>query len=434
MGQTMKRIHSMGCAAALIANRFLIVIRCSISPRLGFALILLASLATTPAASAQFQYTPEHPDVEIMVTNAVSYMNSTRSQKIGESTLKSLAIVQAHKRYFQEVPRDNAVVNATIGRILAMFPDETADEDDSRPGGTAITILNQDEVYFPSLATILLAEFDKVKYKEEIKRLLKALQDRQRPNGAFTYLKQPNTADTSQTQYVALALMVAKHHGFRIDVNVADRALEWLVASQRPGGYWEYKLFVSDPNSPGTSSNLPATHSIHAAALGTAYLTADVLQLSKRKKSMSKAVTIDSQKLPSTVMVYTKPFDGEEEDAPTVGPLVNFDMGRLSNSYRAGNKWLEDNFTVAPPRWKYYYLYALERYAWFREQSEGDVGDGALREWYDDGVNDLLASQEENGRFRNKSFWVDLGSSRIPSCDPRTARFKPRKPNEAWRT
>ena len=395
----MKRIDDMMRAAMSFPKGF------AVTQRFGFAFILIVSFSFAPKATAQFQYTPEHTDVEIMVTNAVGYMNNSRSQKIGESTLKSLAIVQAHKRYYQEVPRDNQVVNATIERILAMFP--KVDPESGGPGGTKKTILNQDEVYFPCLATILLAEFDKVKYKDQIKQLIKALQDRQRPNGAFTYLKQPNSADTSQTQYVALALMVAKHHGFRIDKEVADKTLKWLVASQQPGGYWEYKLFVSDPNSPGKSANLPATHSIQAAALGSAYLMADVLQLSKRKKSMSKAVTIDSQKLPGTVMVYAQPLDDDEDNAPILGPLVKFDMGGLSNSYRAGNAWLEQNFDIAPNRWKYYYLYALERYAWFREQSEGDVGDGAMRDWYDRGVNHLLAQQEDNGRFRNKTFQAE---------------------------
>jgi hypothetical protein len=69
----------------------------------------------------------------------------------------------------------------------------------------------------------------------------------------------------------------------------------------------------------------------------------------------------------------------------------------LQASLRGGNVFIEKNFEIAPKDWTFYYLYALERYAWFREQTEGDMGNGRLTTWYDEGVNFIKSCQLDNG-------------------------------------
>ena len=44
-------------------------------------------------------------------------------------------------------------------------------------------------------------------------------------------------------------------------------------------------------------------------------------------------------------------------------------------------------------------MYALERYAYFREQAEGSVGNGAMRSWYDGGVKVFASLQNPDGSF-----------------------------------
>ena len=141
--------------------------------------------------------------------------------------------------------------------------------------------------------------------------------------------------------------------------------------------------------------------------MGTCYLLADLLQLSKRKKTMSQAVAIDDTGLPPTVMVYIKPKDGEESMLNKVGPLVNFDAGRLQNCYRAGNQHMEQNYQVDPQKWGFYYLYAFERYAWFREQAEGSMGNGKLADWYDQGVEFFMSRQLDSGLFTNPNYTAE---------------------------
>ena len=178
-------------------------------------LISTAILAFPCIATAQTTFSPEHAEVKAMADKAVGYLRA--SGDIGEATLSALAIVQYYKRYEGRVPKDDAGVNNTVNRILGMFPE----------GGNG-QIMNQGECYFPALALILLAEVDSVKYKDEIIGLLKMFDERQTSTGAFTYLGQGGTADTSQTQFVALAMWVAKTKEFDINLEVAKDALNWL--------------------------------------------------------------------------------------------------------------------------------------------------------------------------------------------------------------
>ena len=205
---------------------------------IGWVLFLLIVAGFPPAVRAQKVYSPEDPVVEEMVEQAVTALGSVTPVSLGESTLGALAIVEARKRYHQEIPRNDRHVNSTIDRILATFR-----SDDGQTRGRADeNILEHNECYYPALALILLAEFDDVKYADQIKQLIKMFEARQEPNGAFTYLNQKGTGDTSQTQYAALALFIAKHHNFQVDPEVAKRALMWLIASQPPNGAWVYKL------------------------------------------------------------------------------------------------------------------------------------------------------------------------------------------------
>ncbi len=275
----------------------------------GLSLLLVAE---TPG---QEKYSPDHPDVKEMADRAVATLQiSTRN--IGQLALASLAIVEHSKRYRQVVPKDDPLVKTTIESIQRMFP----------PAPSSNNILEQEECYPPAIALILMAETDAPKYKKEIKQILEMFEKRQRPNGAFTYRQQPNSGDTSQTQFVALALMVAKQHGFDFDVEMPKRALEWLCASQQPGGIWVYKLTNNgtpkDAGVPENGTSSP-TLSMQASGLGTVYLLADVLQLNQRAKSMANKLAKDTG-LPRTVTVYVKPVDDQNAMKNKTGTTGQF--------------------------------------------------------------------------------------------------------------
>jgi hypothetical protein len=172
------------------------------------------------------------------------------------------------------------------------------------------------------------------------------------------------------------------------------------LASQQQQGNWVYKLAgTGAANDPGRPKGTISSLSMHAAGLSTAYLLSDFLQLNKRAKSMNKALGKRQVGLPRTVSIYVKPVGGDDALIQRSGPLVPFDRGRLSNGTRAGNIYLTNQFRVEVSSWNNYYLYALERYAYFREQSEGDVGDGVLATWYDQTVDHLRTTVKGDGSF-----------------------------------
>jgi hypothetical protein len=342
---------------------------------------------------AQKKYYPDHPVVEAIANKAAEALHSTgRSGKIGEATLVSLALLQHGKRYRQVVPKDDQIINATVARIVDHFPPEG--EEDSGGGH----MFSEREMYFPSLALILLAEYDSKKYAPEIKRLIGLIRDRQRPNGAWSYTSESNTADTSQSQYAALALFVAKQHNFSFEPEIAARALNWYCQTQQPGGIWVYKLnhnqTAEDYGAVVGLKNAPL--SLQPAAAGTIYLLADLLQLNKRVKSMSSSLAKDVG-LPKTVSPFIKPIDNEVNELKREGPLVRFDRGLLARTNGLGNNNLEKAFVVKLAKWSFYYLYAMERYAYFREQAEGDLGNGRMENWYDQTVEYIQEIQDENG-------------------------------------
>lgn len=352
------------------------------------AVIALFILLAPNMANAQKIYTPEHPEVRAMCDKAMRLL--TQSTLVGGprlsgiTALRGLAVLQYHKRYNQRVPKDDPFLKLAVDHIVSQFPNAGGD------------ILNEQEMYYPCLAMILLAEYDSQKYKSEINAILNMIKDRQTGFGAHSYKRERDSGDTSQTQFVALALVVAKAHGFEIDVEVARRSLDWFVRSQKQDGTWVYKPRFNAPNPNGLGGGSPSL-SMQAAGLGSVYLLADVLQLFRRTKTIN-ASAAGSEGLPGTVRVYVKPAEGETRKFKT-GPLVAFDRSRLTRSTRNGNNLLTQMFSTEARQWQYYYLYALERYAFFREQAEGNVA--GLDDWYDQTIVFLKKNQSANGGFNS---------------------------------
>jgi hypothetical protein len=365
-----------------------------------FSLTIVLLISLTPAtACGQGKYYPDHDEVTAIVKKGISYLRANPPKAdVGELTLTALAIVQAQKRYYQEVPKDDPIVKMAIEEVLK----ELKADPPAR-------LHDRNEVYVPVMATILLAEVDKVKYKQEIAALVDGIQKRVLPHGGINYMNQEkNVGDTSQLQYAALALYVANVHGFSVDPEIVKKMLSWLVASQQSSGLYYYKLRSqgSQGNNWSPIAESPNSRpSIHAGGLGTVYLMADMLRLFPRRKSMTNIASQEQfLDLPKTVMVYIPPIDGGENKFNQDGPVVKFETGKLMSCVGSGNRALESMYTIDTPEWNYYYLYALERYAWFREQAEGDITGGKIARWYDDGVEFLKKMQEPDGAFQKSDF------------------------------
>ena len=133
---------------------------------------------------------------------------------------------------------------------------------------------------------------------------------------------------------------------------------------------------------------------------------ADLLKLSPRVKSVAKAGVESSLNLPANVSIYIPPKNDdraviEEAWGNADGPVVDFKKGKLASCKNSGNQWYGANYHI-PSAWTSYQMYALERYCYFKEQSEGSVG-SALKAWYDDGIEYIIKYQRDDGAISSQS-------------------------------
>ncbi len=362
-------------------------------PALLTILVSLAAMTSPAGVAAQVKF---HPDDEVVQTAAekgVAALEKSNPGNSGHFALGALAIIETSKRYSESVPRDSKTVKEAIKRILADLP--------KNPSKLNGPIAEHNETYYPALALILLCEFDDQKYESEIKLLIDILLKRQKRTGAFSYRRDKTEGDTSQMQYAALAMFVAEQHQFEINPQAAKAALDWLATTQQQNGAFYYKVIDPSATRPRGRPKLGTrpTPSIQAAGLGTVYLLADLLQLTKRKKkTAATAEELEVLPFPPGVSIYVKPRD-DGATKRRKGPRVSFDGGKLAASKRFGNDVMDKMFKVPIDEWNYYYMYAFERYAYFREQSEGGMGNRKMNTWYDDGVRFLLDAQVKSGMF-----------------------------------
>ena len=351
------------------------------------AIALSSLFDCSNALLAQEEYTPEHPRVQESVQKALKFIESRGSLSPGNQVLAALAIVESGKRYDAVVPTSHPMVLKAAETIV----------EDIESG----KLLTEDALYYPCLSLILLCDLGGEKYREQILALLEKIVEAQEPSGAFTYRKLHGQyrGDTSQSQYVSLAIWVARKHGFQVPDAIAQRTLNWYLDVNQPNGSWYYD-YLND----GPAESREFTLSIHAASIGTVYLLADHLQLnpksSRRNKKESAKIAESVEAgvaLPPSVSTYVPPKEGELGSNPQ-RRKISVDRGKLSSVKGAGNRFMATNFEPFLKSWGYYYLYAFERYAYFRERAEGSVRE--IPDWYDQAAVVLFDRQKEDGSFR----------------------------------
>ena len=325
-------------------------------------------------SKAQQNFAPESSEVKSVVDRAVEYL--TNINPSGEKgVLAGLAIAEASKRYGGLVPKDHPVIKKAISGIIK--------------GVDSGNLLRAHAMYHPCLAMILLCEVDDKKYRPQIEKLIKSFEERQLDDGGFTY-HGSKSWDTSQTQYVALAYFVARQHQIPVSLESTRRILEFVIAKQT-GNTWTY-----------TSGQRGQRVSIHAALSGTAYLLGDLLRLQPRLKVEKKVVEGLGADLPPSISVHIVAQELSDNASAEAawsgdGPLVDINSSSFKSCKQKANQHFENVFVLKAPQWSYYYLYAFERYAFFRQQAEGDIGNRAMKSWYDDCFAMFKEVQKEDG-------------------------------------
>ena len=328
-------------------------------------------VSTTPAVA----YTPESPEVQAMIDKGLAFLETEVDDRLGGKCLVAMAFNKAgyeedHTRIAEAVKACQEACKGTPERI------------------------GPDAVYSIGIALIFLTELNPARYRDEIDTLSTWLQQTQKSHGGWGYLSgsHARTGDTSMTQYAVLSLWSLERSGIAIPFESAQRVCQWLLRTQDPGGAWAYQ--GSDPgvgnyNRVGQSSTGPNRMrlSMAAAGLGSTYICADLLGVSKQIKHAG----LEFELPPAFKPVET----GEKRNRPMrANQNITSLIGRAT---RDGNQWFAENYTINISRWNIYYLYALERYMSFRELAEGKVEKEPS--WYNDGVELLADSQHESGAW-----------------------------------
>ena len=246
------------------------------------------------------------------------------------------------------------------------------------------------DIYSTGLSLIFLCTYDKDKYRSEILKILKSLEDKQKEHGGWGYPAM-KTGDTSMTQYGVLGTWEAKKAKFKVSPRVVDRVAKWLLKTQDPSGAWGYQGRVSDSGKLMNQSEI--RHSLVAAGLGSVYICADLIGMNRKSGGGDK-------RNPDIVKANKDDEKKEEDPDKAIEASVSRDLIRAAMA--RGNGWFDKNMAKEAKVEVFYYLYALERYQTFRELSEGKDYDQKKTEgpkWYNDGVDYLKKTQEANGTW-----------------------------------
>ncbi len=354
-------------------------------------LVFISTFATENREGllAQKVYSPEHPEVRAMLDNALRYLNASEPEGFSEAILFGAAAYKAALRSAPseaEARKDPLVVEA-LGWVDRVF---AAGDYRRRPEFTAN--------YAPAIILIFLLDIDADGYRPQIQSMLDMMLRNQQRSGAWGYLQTPDHGDTSQMQYVGLALWLADKSGYEVPNEVGKRALEWMIQTQGSSGAWIYTIPPIARSSPSATQE---RLSLAASGAGTVYVLAEWLQLATKQSAESRQaremaqIAFDLQlRLPPSVTEYNP--DRPEEVGGQA--KVAFDIAKLRESMARSNNYFNSNFRPDPDDFTYYYLYAFERYASLRELVDGDVGRN-FEDWYDQGVRFLKRTQNSNGSW-----------------------------------
>ena len=366
--------------------------------------VLASSLCHPSLAQAQKKYDPEHPEVKAMIDKALNFLDRSEPEGFREAILFGLAAYKA-QLYVTDDPADakkHPLVQEAIGWVDRIMSDPNLF---GRP--------EYNSTYAPAITLIFLLDIDAEGYKPQIEQLLQFLLDQQQTTGAWGYRNLPNNGDTSQMQYVGLALWLAsKETDLNVPVDVGKRALDWMCDVQNPSGGYIYTIPpVARSGAPGIEERL----SLAAAGAGTVYVLAEWLQLASQQsikarqaKQMAELTADLELRLPPSVTEYV-PNASEE----VIGNArVAFDIAKLRQTMARSNQFFNSRFQPDPRKWTFYYLYAFERYASLRELVDGNVSP-SWDDWYDQGVEFCKRTQLSGGNWAAP---VNAESSRVSTA------------------
>jgi hypothetical protein len=315
-------------------------------------------------------YTPQSPEVQQLLSKALTYLDERGDHdRLGGKALVGLAMLKG----------DRPVNHPRIQAAVAACQAATADIRDRR---------QPDVMYDLAIAIIFLCELDPDQYRDEIVSLTKVMMDWQKSFGGWGYLEggHLNTGDSSMTQYAVLATWTVDRSGvLESSPEAVAKVCNWLLRTQDPSGGWGYQ--GTDPGTFDRVGQYPVQQSLSAAGLSSVYIAADLLQMTPaRQRDPGRGLPPAVRRVQQAVAA-----------GPRVPRTSAVDGELLKRAMTDGERWFAQNFRIDPEEWRYYFMYAFERYQSFRELASGD--EPAEPEWYNLGVEALREQQDKDGSW-----------------------------------
>ncbi len=358
----------------------------------------LLGLISQPARAI----TPQDPRVRQAVDKAVGYLLNIRPEEgrgidmsgsvnpeIGVQCLVALALLKADvdppnpPKY-----KDHPLVTQAVNNFKASV----------RSGSIS---KGYHSVYNLGVGTVMLAA---LKDREGVQMALKHLLAFQRDHGGFSSETHAiATGDNSMTQYAVLGhvgSLASRRYRSGAGLGARDG-----LADEDPTARRDPHVHARKSYRPGQP---PVPHSMTAAGLGGLYICANIARPRGKSSTAPEPKKRDpADNVPSALTpVSDKKKEAEKEKAGQ----ISLDMGLLQQKMALGDAWMEKNFkdSFTLTQWQLYYLYAVERYFSFREKWEGVQPEEP--EWYTQGANYLLQTQQANGG------WTKDYNERVSTC------------------
>ena len=353
-------------------------------------LILIFVLLCPGRVNAQ-RYTTEHPDVIKAIDKGLVWLesNGAGEKRTGGIALAALALIK------NGAPEDHRLVRQAVAKIQSCIKSPREFEFDN-------------PIYSAALSAMLLCELEPELYQQDLAALTFYLHHTQRWDGSWSYMTSDDvnsypSGDMSMTQNALIAAWTLHNKGYTISETSLNKAANFLIAAQNNQGMFPYQTAISKEN--GTVSHQTPSLSMTAAGMSGVYICRAMFELDVQNR-----VNLLAEKDSALALIKAKPdvfkkIETEEDKrrrAIASGTLQNrFSTARFDRMTRAGDVWLGQNYrgTSQTTGYWHYYLYALERYATFRDLAEGREEESP--EWYNWAAHNLITTQKPDGSWQS---------------------------------
>lgn len=316
-------------------------------------IVALVGALLGPAAGARGDNDPA-------VARGVQFLRSriATEHQTGELALAALALLKA------EVPPGDPAVASAVQRIRARFAS----------GGYVPERRGGPDVYEAAVVALALANLTPESRRAELEAVAQYLVSRQKANGSWDYDGRDH-GDTSISQYAVLGLWEADNGGAAVPPEVWDRAAQWFLSVQAPGGSWNYHRDES-------ASNIE-TLSMTAAGVGSLLICQRQLARHRRGADSGSA------------LLNPVALDGQR----TTRYAASVSNATFEQAVRRGIGWLGANFTTngsnpAIGQSPYYGMYGIERIGALADKATiGRV------DWFEQGSRMIRATQRGDGAW-----------------------------------